>query len=894
VNRRIRAVLAALALLILLAGVPVALLFVAGSPIPGSWPTWHSVSSTLLLQPDNGTLFLPAVRLVSWIAWAAFAIATLTEIVAQVRGRNARRLPGLGGVQRLVAYLLTTITVGLASGVPAAFASGPAANPPAAMASDRVQIVGRGDTLSAIAQRDLGDWQDYREVFTASQHLAQPDGYHLTNPNAIYPGERLLIPRPVAHTAPTTVAGKLCSESVPSQQVVQAPSPSHDAGTSSPVHPAASAHPAVDRPDFPAASVITYGALLSSVLMNVLTLKRRIQQRRRRPGRRIRMSSQMSTVERGLRMTAEPGSVALLDRALRSLAACVAARDAVLPVITGALVTGQGVELLLAEAAAPVPPFTSSNVTSWRLDTGSKALLGAAAAAGVSAPFPALVTLGDSQDGAHTLVDLVTAGAISLHGSSRHVREVLTAIALELAGSPWADYIVVNCAGFGAELPQLIGTGRLRYADGTDGILAEMRAQASEVTDVLASSGVTSIGEARSSGVGGDSWTPQILLSATPLTPDQFAVVSDLVSADTGTVNLAAVIAAADDGAALPGPWQLDVTPGRMNVLPQLDREIRLQRVTDEQYSHFTADLTVASDETDVAADNWPEVPGEPEILPPVGLQQVTEPLVEEPDEPAAPYIRVLGRVEVAGRDVAGIESGKRNLMPELAAYLRLNQGRGAEEISRAMGGPRGPWAPSTRASNMSRLRAWLGRDPSGKNYIPALGEGQLYTLAGGVGCDWEDFQHLARSGLQRCKAGETDAGIDDLRSAMRLVRGQPFSGAGPHSYVWAEFLKQEMISAIVDVAHALAVNLMEVGEPAGARKAATQGLTVEPGSELLYRDLFKAEHQAGNAAGIEEAAERLMVTLAELGLDMEPTTAELLEQLRNPRRPLHQKRVPS
>jgi len=89
------------------------------------------------------------------------------------------------------------------------------------------------------------------------------------------------------------------------------------------------------------------------------------------------------------------------------------------------------------------------------------------------------------------------------------------------------------------------------------------------------------------------------------------------------------------------------------------------------------------------------------------------------------------------------------------------------------------------------------------------------------------------------------------------------------------------MISAVVDVAHALAVRLTEAGDPAGARGAVARGLDVEPGSELLYRDLFRAEHRAGNAAGIAEAAERLMVTLAGLGLEMEPDTAELLSKLR-------------
>jgi hypothetical protein len=41
-----------------------------------------------------------------------------------------------------------------------------------------------------------------------------------------------------------------------------------------------------------------------------------------------------------------------------------------------------------------------------------------------------------------------------------------------------------------------------------------------------------------------------------------------------------------------------------------------------------------------------------------------------------------------------------------------------------------------------------------------------------------------------------------------------------------------------------------------------------------------------GNAAGIEEAAERPMVTLAELDLEMETETAEQLNQMRGRRAP--------
>ncbi|GAA2405166.1 hypothetical protein GCM10010191_11200 [Actinomadura vinacea] len=252
--------------------------------------------------------------------------------------------------------------------------------------------------------------------------------------------------------------------------------------------------------------------------------------------------------------------------------------------------------------------------------------------------------------------------------------------------------------------------------------------------------------------------------------------------------------------------------------------------------------------------------------------------------DPGAPEIRVLGRVEIAGRDVHDLEAGKRNLLPELAAFLYLNPGCGAEEVSRALGGPRGAWSQSTRASNMSRLRTWFGRDREGRLHVPTRGQGRLYTLSG-VCCDWERFQRLAKRGSARLAGADRDRGIGDLQGALSLVRGKPFAGSGPSSYVWAEHLKQLMISSIVEVAHALAVQLTQAGNASAARTAIARALDIEPGSELLFRDLLRAERRAGNVAGMEEATERLLFILHELGLEMEPETAQVIERLRPPRR---------
>ncbi len=53
-----------------------------------------------------------------------------------------------------------------------------------------------GDTLSAIADRELGDPDDYPELFAANRHTLQHDGRKLEDPDLIVPGWTLQIPGP--------------------------------------------------------------------------------------------------------------------------------------------------------------------------------------------------------------------------------------------------------------------------------------------------------------------------------------------------------------------------------------------------------------------------------------------------------------------------------------------------------------------------------------------------------------------------------------------------------------------------------------------------------------------------------------------------------------------------
>ncbi|MDA8440270.1 MAG: LysM peptidoglycan-binding domain-containing protein, partial [Propionibacterium sp.] len=254
-----RGLAATLALAGFVFGVPAALLVVAPVGWPSTWPTWDTVL-TALTRPDDGTLFLGAVTLVAWGAWAAFTLSVLTELTAAARHISVPTIPLLGLTQRAAATLITTagllvITSTPLLGTPAARAAvlvdtAPqhpirnAPSPVALTASDAtmtdasasiastttsvspaapvdrhpVITVARGDTLWSLAERHLGNGARYTEIRDLNLGQPQLDGRTLTDDHWVYPGWQLrlpfdatALPAPVAaannSAAPTSASG---------------------------------------------------------------------------------------------------------------------------------------------------------------------------------------------------------------------------------------------------------------------------------------------------------------------------------------------------------------------------------------------------------------------------------------------------------------------------------------------------------------------------------------------------------------------------------------------------------------------------------------------------------------------------------------------------------------
>ncbi len=126
--RRLVTALAALVVLVaVVAGVPAVL--VALGAVPTHLPSGQTLSS-LLTSRDDGQLAGLVLAAGVWVCWGLFTLSLLPEIAAVARHRPAVRLPVVGGLQRMSAWLVTAVVLGFAV-LPAAVATaGPASTTP--------------------------------------------------------------------------------------------------------------------------------------------------------------------------------------------------------------------------------------------------------------------------------------------------------------------------------------------------------------------------------------------------------------------------------------------------------------------------------------------------------------------------------------------------------------------------------------------------------------------------------------------------------------------------------------------------------------------------------------------------------------------------------------------
>lgn len=211
--------------LLLVVGLPVALVYGVGWPLPHSWDavyTW--LNGPTQITPRG---LVAAGACVLWLLWVVIIIAVMAEIVAAVRRVRVPRIALATPFQGLAAGLVGAIVLAVTGTTARAAApsrpapSAVATNPPrpaptldstrpgtAPTGQDRrgqvtlvaagrhyTATVHHGDTLSAIARDWLGDPDRWPEIYRLNQGRHFPHvGGALTDPDLIYPGWALDLP----------------------------------------------------------------------------------------------------------------------------------------------------------------------------------------------------------------------------------------------------------------------------------------------------------------------------------------------------------------------------------------------------------------------------------------------------------------------------------------------------------------------------------------------------------------------------------------------------------------------------------------------------------------------------------------------------------------------------
>lgn len=268
------------------------------------------------------------------------------------------------------------------------------------------------------------------------------------------------------------------------------------------------------------------------------------------------------------------------------------------------MTTGGTVELHLAVAAAPIAPFRAAHAANvWWCAADSADLLSTHQAAKVPAPYPALVTLGVAGDGAAVLADLETVRLLHLSGHPDEARGVLRTIALELAHSPLADKLHLHLVGFAEDLPvsDTVADRVHRYPS-LEAALAALGPRTDAARAGLLAADASHPRDARSRGRADEAWVPEIVLSAQPPGGEVPAELGRLLDGRPRTC-LAVVTRAPELGAGPVARWTLPCSGPA--TLPGLNLTLQLQRLTDEQYGHWSELMHISGSVEQQPAPSW-------------------------------------------------------------------------------------------------------------------------------------------------------------------------------------------------------------------------------------------------------------------------------------------------
>jgi DNA-binding SARP family transcriptional activator len=742
-------------------------------------------------------------------------------------------------------------------------------------------VVSPGETLWSVAASRLGSALRWRELAELNYGRLQADGGALGRDHWIQPGWRLHLPPGALPSRGPVPSDAILDEWIspvptdPGRAEVRATAGGeagrehgreaggeaggeHDQRTPDVV---AGSHKGADE----AGSLVGAG-ILGAGLTTVLERMRRAQQRHRATGEYIRLPCpDLTSLEQRVRAAKDGEAPTVIDAALRMAGRALGDPGAVASGVVGIRLGPREVEITVdaGEGGPPEPAFPElsgamASGGTWRVARNvlvreTVPYLGR----GGEAPCPGLVAIGAAAETVE-LINLQYVRSLALAGDPEACVDLLRALAVGLATSPWSDRIDLVLAGHGwhqtADHPvPIAGVLAALVGSGGGGNVPDPRLRV-----VLAGPSPTEDREALAA-----------LMELADGSPGAPVVVS--VGEHPGACHVLRV--AANGRAAWPELVASVLRPQAVGaaVYAGLDelvgtaRDLRSVPPSAPPYDALTIPLPNRARRSGGSTGT---TRGDPPAVRPGTVEVTGECRIDQhlavPDGQVE--VAVLGPVEIRGAE----QPFARAWSEELVVYLAMHpHGVPTEMWATALWPDRRP-AESSLHSTASVARRALGRAPDGGDHLPRS-HGRL-QLAASVTTDWSRFVALAESDDP-----------DHWRSAIGLVRGRPFDGLRAVDWPVLEGISPAIESGVVDVALRLAGALLEAGDPAGASWAARRGLLASPYDERLYRVLLTAADRSGHPAGVEAVMEELVRLVAD-GVDpfdaVHPETLDLYRSL--------------
>jgi hypothetical protein len=418
-------------------------------------------------------------------------------------------------------------------------------------------LVQRGDTLSKIAEEQLGDADRYPDIFHASTFITQPGGQHLTDPDVIDVGWTLTIPatdhprgskqeeeverkghkanqrpphverhrdqqpppappRPVPSPpakSPTPRIAPTPESSTPASPAPASSAPTSDSTAREPAADADQAEPAA--PGWMLTGLTGGGVVLAGSILIALRRRRNQQARHRRPGRTLPMPPpDLAPVEKTVTLVGDTARPTLerMDTLLRRLAAAQTAAAKPMPVVTTVELTQDTISLHLDDPChLPTPWRSDPDQLHWKVDHTVYVDEVGPDVADQPAPYPLLVTVGATEAGDVWLLNLEHAGIVSITGDPVQADDFARYLAAELACNPWSAGVTLDCLGVADEVKAMNPESVRLHALGTDPA-AEVLSEASIMVDRAEDAG-TDLPTARAHQHGPDAWPARILMA---------------------------------------------------------------------------------------------------------------------------------------------------------------------------------------------------------------------------------------------------------------------------------------------------------------------------------------------------------------------------------------------